>query len=295
MSSSLHVPSVTPLPNVEYLYLPICLVSASSRRNVSFVYWYKLFPSKRPVDRCWVNKWSSAQNPQGRQQERMRPRVACARARYTPLPSVLAAFLSLLVHSCAQQALTLFSFEKLNWWNTPEMSARSINPSFNMFKWGILDIFAKVLKESFFHRKLVKQCMPMLIVSLPPHTCSPFIETKIQGKNEEKINNVYEMLGLNALKRWVWNQYCFLTLSLSSVAKDVFVLKPNQKILDIAQNTVFGWHRHELCRDRVKRDCDQKSLLRNEFADLGPMIFSVDASLLLFPILEFFLLEVTSH
>ena len=48
------------------------------------------------------------------------------------------------------------------------------------------------------------------------------------------------------------------------------------------------------CRDSVKGDCDHKSLLHNAFADLGPMIFSVDASLLP-PILEFFLPEVTAH
>lgn len=48
------------------------------------------------------------------------------------------------------------------------------------------------------------------------------------------------------------------------------------------------------CRDSVTGDCDQKSLLHNAFADLGTMIFSVDASLLP-PILEFFLLEVTAH
>ena len=53
------------------------------------------------------------------------------------------------------------------------------------------------------------------------------------------------------------------------------------------QITGFRWHRHELCRDSVKRDCDRKSLLQSKLANLGSMIFSVDAALFPFPISEF--------
>lgn len=102
------------------------------------------------------------------------------------------------------------------------------------------------------------------------------------------------MLDLNAIETTV-DIHCFLTLPVSSVAKDLFILKPDWKILHGAQITGFRWHHHELCRDSVKRDCDWKSLLQSKLANLGSMIFSVDAALFPFPISEFFLLEVTAH
>lgn len=55
------------------------------------------------------------------------------------------------------------------------------------------------------------------------------------------------------------------------------------KTSDRTQNTVFGWHRHKLRGDSVKRDYEQKSPLHSTLVGMGPMVSSVDAALLLSP------------
>lgn len=67
------------------------------------------------------------------------------------------------------------------------MSAGTFNPSLNMFKWEILDIFAKVLKEGFLHRKLLNDACHADCESSSAHLF-PVYKNKNIRQNEEKIN-----------------------------------------------------------------------------------------------------------